>query len=203
MQNSFVQGLKFKVSVFLFLISHFSFLIFSSCGQQAFAPKPHGYQRIDFPKKEYVHYENPCHYSMEIPIYSSIERNHYYTAEPCWYNLRFPQFNAILHLSYKPVINRDTLFKFFDDSRTMVYKHIIKADDIVENYLSNEKFHGIFYELNGNTATNAQFYITDSANHFLRGSLYFESRTNGDSIAPVLAFLKKDILHMLNTLEWK
>ena len=61
----------------------------------------------------------------------------------------------------------------------------------------------IFYELDGSTATNAQFFITDSTKHFLRGSLYFNSTTNQDSIAPVLAFLKIDMLKLIESLEWK
>jgi gliding motility-associated lipoprotein GldD len=85
----------------------------------------------------------------------------------------------------------------------MVFKHVMRADQIIENYINTPQFHGIFYELDGSTATNAQFYVTDSTHHFLRGSLYFNSRTNQDSIAPVLAHLKKDVIHLINTLEWK
>jgi gliding motility-associated lipoprotein GldD len=79
----------------------------------------------------------------------------------------------------------------------------MKADEIFENYISRPGKYGIFYELDGNTATNAQFYITDSTKHFLRGSLYFNAATNQDSIAPVLAYLKKDMLRLIETLEWK
>jgi gliding motility-associated lipoprotein GldD len=124
-------------------------------------------------------------------------------AEPCWYNINYKPFNATLHLSYKPVICRDTLFKLLNDSRTMVYKHTMKADEIIENYISKPTKYGIFYELNGNTATNAQFFVTDSTKHFLRGSLYFNTATNQDSIEPVLKFLKADVLKMIQSLEWK
>jgi hypothetical protein len=33
--------------------------------------------------------------------------------------------------------------------------------------------------------------------------LYFNSTTNQDSIAPVLAFLKIDMLKLIESLEWK
>jgi gliding motility-associated lipoprotein GldD len=79
----------------------------------------------------------------------------------------------------------------------------MRADQIIENYINTPNFHGIYYELEGSTATNVQFYITDSTSHFLRGSLYFNSKTNQDSIAPVLKFLKADILHLIETVEWK
>jgi gliding motility-associated lipoprotein GldD len=79
----------------------------------------------------------------------------------------------------------------------------MKADEIFENYISKPGKSGIFYELDGSTATNAQFFITDSTHHFLRGSLYSNAATDQDSIAPVLAFLKKDMLRLIETLEWK
>jgi len=33
--------------------------------------------------------------------------------------------------------------------------------------------------------------------------LYFNAATNQDSIAPILAYLKKDMLRLIETLEWK
>ena len=61
----------------------------------------------------------------------------------------------------------------------------------------------MLYNLTGNTATNFQFYVTDSNSHFLRGSLYFNIKTNNDSIAPVLSFLEADIIRMIESLKWK
>jgi gliding motility-associated lipoprotein GldD len=62
---------------------------------------------------------------------------------------------------------------------------------------------GLYYSLEGNTATANQFYLTDSAKHFLRGALYFNAASNADSLAIVNDFLKKDLLHLINTLKWK
>ena len=85
----------------------------------------------------------------------------------------------------------------------MVFKHVIRADQIVENYIQKPKCQGIYYELDGSTATNAQFYVTDSTQHFLRGSLYFNVKTNQDSIAPVLKFLKEDMIRLIETIHWE
>lgn len=178
-------------------------VLLTACADEVIIPKPKGYQRIDFPAKKYFKVVNPCNYSMEIPVYSEMVLDKYPNAEQCWYNIQYKPFNVTLHLSYNEIKSRDSLFKFINDSRTMVYKHIIKADEIIENYISKPNKHGIFYELDGSTATNAQFYITDSTHHFLRGSLYFNSATNQDSIMPVLNFLKEDMLKMIETLEWK
>jgi hypothetical protein len=37
----------------------------------------------------------------------------------------------------------------------------------------------------------------------LRGALYFETAVNPDSIAPVLAFVRDDIIKMIDTFHWK
>ena len=67
----------------------------------------------------------------------------------------------------------------------------------------NEKVYGLVFDIAGNTASSVQFYLTDSTKHFMRGALYFNERTNVDSVSPVLTYLKKDILHMIETLKWE
>ena len=62
---------------------------------------------------------------------------------------------------------------------------------------------GIYFSLDGNTATANQFFLTDSTRHFLRGALYFDAAPNADSLGIVNDFLKKDLLHLINTLRWK
>ncbi|OYU96148.1 MAG: gliding motility lipoprotein GldD [Bacteroidetes bacterium B1(2017)] len=187
----------------LFLVS---ILFFISCGgnQEQGAPRPRGFERIDFPKREYSRYHlDNCHYSFDLPVYAEVKLDPYPAAEECWYNVYYKPFGATLHLSYRQVKDRKDLFKLLNDSREMVFKHVMRADQIVENYVGTDKFQGIFYELDGSTATNAQFYVTDSTEHFLRGSLYFETKTNQDSIAPVLKFIKADMMHLIQTLEWE
>jgi gliding motility-associated lipoprotein GldD len=86
-----------------------------------------------------------------------------------------------------------------------VKNHINKADAINELVINNKasSVFGILYDLKGNTATSVQFYVTDSTNHYLRGSLYFESEPNADSLAPVIDFFREDIIHIIETLKWK
>jgi gliding motility-associated lipoprotein GldD len=180
-------------------------ILFVACNSDTqTTPRPRGYQRIEYPIKEYKrYYLNECNYSFEIPQYSTIKADPYPAAEECWYNVYYQPFGATLHLSYRPVKNRSDLFKLFNDSREMVFKHVMRADQIVENYIQNPTYQGIYYELDGSTATNAQFYVTDSTQHFLRGSLYFNVKTNQDSIAPVLKFLKEDMLRLIETIHWE
>jgi len=36
----------------------------------------------------------------------------------------------------------------------------------------------------------------------MRAALYFEKPIKGDSLAPVVNYIKRDMLHILNTLSW-
>ena len=86
-----------------------------------------------------------------------------------------------------------------------VKNHITKADAINEQVINNQKnkVYGILYDLKGNTASAVQFYVSDSVHHFLRGSLYFASEPDADSLAPVIEFFREDMIHIIETLKWK
>lgn len=148
-------------------------------------------------------FNSGCNYICEIPVYSTAESDQYPGAEKCWFNLKYEPFNATLHLTYKPINTKNDLFKMTEDSRTLVYKHTVKADEIYETYISNKYLSGMLYELSGSTATNFEFYVTDSAHHYLRGALYFNVKTNNDSVAPVLDFLKFDVIKMIESIRWE
>ncbi len=168
-----------------------------------YVPKPRGFQRIELPKHTYTPYTANCGFSFETPTYSVVSLDKQPTAEKCWYNVLYTPFDATLHISYKDFANEAELVKLTEDSRTLVYKHTIKADEIYETQIGNAYLNGMLYELSGNTATNFQFFVHDSTGHFMRGALYFNSRTNNDSVAPVMAHIKTDIMHSLESLRWK
>jgi gliding motility-associated lipoprotein GldD len=91
-----------------------------------------------------------------------------------------------------------------NDAFTMVGKHNIKAqyrDDFPIQKSNNVS--GMLFELKGDVASNLQFYLTDSVNHFFRASLYFNSKVYPDSIAPILEFVKQDVLHVIETFDWQ
>jgi gliding motility-associated lipoprotein GldD len=168
-----------------------------------FSPKPKGYVRIDFPKKEYVVYDNNCPYSFEIPKYSKPVYDQRTGADPCWFNLQFPQFKATLHFSYKIVNNN--LNEYLNDSHDFAIRHEIKATGIEQLPVIRDsaRVYGLIFDIGGNTASSVQFYLTDSTKHFLRGALYFNSTPNIDSLKIVVDFIKQDIIHLVQTTHWK
>lgn len=173
-----------------------------SC-KQNYTPRPPGYMRIDFPTKEYVRYDTNCPYTFDVPNYARINNKLQHNSEPCWIDIEFPAFNGQIHLSYKEIQNN--LSQYAEDSRAFVYKHTIKADAIEEQFYENDekKVYGILYDIKGNAASSLQFILTDSTNHFLRGALYFNTKPNKDSLAPVIGFIRQDIVRIMESLEWK
>jgi gliding motility-associated lipoprotein GldD len=166
-------------------------------------PKQRAFFRIDLPEHQYQKFDTTCPYTFPYSKHAFIVFDERHQNENCWMNIYYPKFKAMIHISYKEVSGN--LNVYLEDSRTLVYKHTIKANDINEYYFAyNErKNYGILYSLEGNMATALQFHATDSAHHFLRGSLYFNHVPNEDSIAPVLQFIKTDIEYMLQELSWK
>jgi gliding motility-associated lipoprotein GldD len=183
------------------LVVILAFLSFSC--KKASIPKPRAYYRIDFPAKTYKHFVSDCKFSFEVPTYSVVSSVKETYAEPCWYNIVSPRFNASIYLTYKP-LNND-LSTHIEDVRTIAYKHIVKADDIIESLIGRPDKHvyGILYDIKGNTASSVNFYITDSVKGFLSGSLYFNVRPNKDSLAPAIDFFREDIVHLIDSFEWK
>jgi gliding motility-associated lipoprotein GldD len=194
-----------KQVIMRFLFFYFVAISLVSCDDDdvVYSPKPKGYCRIDFPKKNYRIYDSLCPYIFEIPKYSRIVNDENPEANPCWLNLEFPEFKATLYLSYKPVKNN--IAKYLDDSHDIANRHQIKATGLNEVAILRDsaKVYGLLFDIAGNTASSLQFYLTDSTTHFLRGSLYFNSVPNIDSLQVVIDFLKLDVLHLINTTKWK
>lgn len=166
-------------------------------------PKPKGYFRIDFPEKHYHMYDSTCPYSFEIPDYTFVDNDKHKGADPCWININYPKFDAKIHISYKTITNN--LDTFLNDSRDFAIKHQIKATGLNETVIIRDsaRVYGLVYDISGNTASNLQFYLTDSTHHFLRGALYFNTVPNIDSTGIVVDFIRKDIVHLIKTFKWK
>jgi len=91
------------------------------------------------------------------------------------------------------------------DARKLSYEHASKADGIRPRAYEDakNKVYGEFFEVSGDAASQAQFYVTDSVKHFVTGALYFETKPNYDSIYPAAVYLQQDMGRIMETLRWK
>ncbi|WP_269221674.1 gliding motility lipoprotein GldD [Flavobacterium sp. IMCC34518] len=161
-------------------------------------PKPSSYLRLDYPEADYITYKGNCPFEFDMNSKAIVKED-----KDCGYSITYPKMKATIYLTYKPVSNN--MNKLLRDAQKLTYEHVIKADDILEQPYINpdKKVYGMFYQVDGNAATNSQFYATDSIKHFVTGSVYFYAKPNFDSIMPAASYIKNDMQRLMETLKWK
>lgn len=181
----------------------FGFLLISSC-ESLFFPKPKGYNRIEIPEVKYMVLPDSLPYSFEYSSMAKLLQDSSWISERFWIDLSYEQFDATIQITYKPINgNKAFLEELLNDSYKLTSKHNVKAYAIDESIIELKNGNlATIMELSGEVPSQFQFHTTDSANHFLRGALYFKSSTKNDSLAPVINYIKQDMIHLLNTLEW-
>lgn len=175
----------------------------SAC-KRASNPKPYAYFRITFPEHQYKQYvSDTCPFTFQMPVYTNISLAKDIEYHPCWFNINYPRYKAHVYITLRPVNKQ--IDSLLDDSHTLVYKHAIKADAIETQDFVNDslKIYSTIFYIEGNAASPMQFHITDSVKYFVRGSVYFDVQPNSDSLAPAIRFVKDDVMHMIETFEWK
>jgi len=177
-------------------------VLLSSCGKTSI-PRPYGYFRVDLPLHSYRMIDTlNLPYRFELPKNARLI-NRITAGEVYWIDLYYPKLNASIYCSYKPV--QGNLINLLEDTRKIVYKHSVRADGIGEKVFDHteKNVHGILYDLKGNTASSVQFVLTDSTHNFFRGALYFNNVPNKDSIAPMAKYIREDVIHIMESFEWK
>ena len=170
-----------------------------------FTPKPKGYNRIDLPAHHYQPLGGGHPYTFEYSKWAVVRRDSSYLAQPHWINIYYPQLHANVQITYMDVARDRRLYnKMMEDARKLTGKHQVKATAIDERILKTPSGMRVsVFELQGEVPSQFQFYTTDSTRHFLRGALYFRTATANDSLAPVIEYVKQDIVRMINTLRYK
>ena len=164
-------------------------------------PKPYGYPRLNLPKVGYENWTNNCNIFFRKSIGANIER---IQKDSCFFNLSYPSLNAKVHCSYIPVNGR--LKEMIDQEYKLREKHNQFSTNVKERVYHNETkhVHALLFNISGTqAATPLQFFITDSVNHFFRGTLYFNTSPNNDSLATAIDFIRADVDTLVESFEWK
>lgn len=172
-----------------------------SC-RKAYVPRPYGYYRVYIPEHEYKTLDTlGLPYRFDISELATVNpRNS--EDEKYWIDIKYPMLNATIHCSYKPI--HGNMLELSEDTWKFVSAHTSHADDI-ENYFfeyPEMSVYGILYDLKGNVASPVQFVVTDSVQRFFRGALYFQNVPNKDSIAPMVDYVREDIIRLMESFEW-
>lgn len=183
------------------LITFLSVIPSIACQQENALPKPKAYLALEYPKAQYYETDLDCNYQFKINSQAELKDDRYKT--DCWFDVLYPKMNGSIYLSYYPVDGN--LRDLIVDAQKLPLSHEIKADAILSTAFVNDEHrtYGLFYEVEGNAASQAQFYLTDSINHFVTGSIYFYAKPNYDSILPAAEYLKQDMRKIMESMEWK
>lgn len=172
-------------------------LFFISC-QQDVIPKPKAYLSLEYPQKTYQKLAIPRPYIFDVPKSSVLKDEQH-----GWLKITYPALKASIDITYREV--DDNLLELLKEAEKLVFKHTLKAEEItVKDFLdTKKKVFGSMYEITGNAASQIQFHATDSTKNFIKGSLYFYTKPNYDSVLPAVTYIKKDILRLMETLKWR
>jgi gliding motility-associated lipoprotein GldD len=180
-------------------------LVLLTACEKTYFPKPLGYNRLELPDASYRSLPDSFPYTFEYSTHAQLLDDTSAINERYWIELYYPQLKSNVHITYKPLGNNKKLLKeYMDDAYTLTAKHQIKASGINEIITRTESgLTAVIAELEGEVPSQFQFTITDSTSNFLRGALYFNTQVHNDSLAPAIEYMKKDIMHMIHTFEWK
>ncbi|WP_430906020.1 gliding motility lipoprotein GldD [Maribacter sp. 2-571] len=174
----------------------FVVLFLMACGEETL-PKPNAVLRLEYPKAQWDTL-SVGHFQFQKNRLAKVKDR---TSESL--TLDYPAMKGTIYLNYKKV--DANLEKLLVDAQKFSYEHAVKADAIDTKVFQNEeeRVYGQFFSVSGDAASQAQFYATDSTDHFVTGSLYFYARPNYDSIYPAAVYLQNDILTIMESLRWK
>jgi gliding motility-associated lipoprotein GldD len=196
--------IRIRLCYACFLIAGLTLAACGSSDQAEYVPKPKGYPRIDLPLAEYVPIAPVHPYQFDVNKIARVLPDTFKRAEPHWIFVYYPTLKATVQLTYKPVQNLDNLRGMLADAYKLTAKHNVKAYSINQQRVQlRNGLSASLITLVGEVPTQFQFVTTDTTRHFLRGALYFDTATANDSLAPVIDYVKADMMRMLNTLTWK
>lgn len=177
--------------------------LLASCDRD-YLPKPVGYNRLELPEPSYQLLPDSLPYSFEYSKHAKLLPDTSAVRDQYWIEIYYPGLKSNIHITYKPLGGSTKLLKeFMDDAYTLTAKHQIKAYAINEMITTTPSGKtAVIAELEGEVPSQFQFTITDSTRNFLRGALYFNTKVQNDSLAPAIEYMKRDMLHIINTMEW-
>jgi gliding motility-associated lipoprotein GldD len=180
-----------------------SLFLFFACGEEIFVPKPPTHLSVDLPSPVYQKFSDSTNFSFEMSKLWSKRVN--YREKDSLIIYLGKDIDGDLHFQYLKIDTANPLSFHINKTFDKIDFHKVRARQLKDtNFVfKNKKVYGAFFEFVGNSATNFQFYLTDSTNHFIRSELLIRRKPNYDSLQPTLNYIKTDLIHLINTFEWE
>tara|TARA_B100001248_G_C27378884_1_gene455853 strand:- start:813 stop:1391 length:579 start_codon:yes stop_codon:yes gene_type:complete len=189
----FTHKILFLFGLFLF---HFS------CDETNYLPREKGFLRLEFEKPTYQTFSsessslnfiyNDAYSSLEIVSGDKIV-------------LRYKDIKIDIVLSDIELENLSSFEESIRNFYMFLEPHRKKSNQIsIKEFTSedNKRFAKVF-EMRGPIASPLQFYVTDSTNNFLFGSMNVTEKSDYDSIYPSIMYVKNDIFSIIESVNWE
>jgi gliding motility-associated lipoprotein GldD len=178
-----------------------SIIIFSSCKDEVIIPKPKAFFSLKYPKPSYSKIDNELPFSFDVnnlvKIENIVEKKDNFDVK-----LNYNIIKASIYLNYIKIENNFN--ELINQNNFNLNNHAKVAIKASKQDFSDEnrKVYGSLYELIGPVASPCQFYVTDSVDNFLAGTLFFKIKPNYDSLLPTIYYVKNDIIRLIETIKW-
>ncbi|MFK7811133.1 MAG: gliding motility lipoprotein GldD [Maribacter sp.] len=172
-------------------------LILFGCGEEDVLPKPNAMLRLEYQRPASAPVETD-YFTFKSNTIAQVDQKNKKSVV-----IEYPEMKAAIFMTYRSI--DDDLNRLMRDAHKLSGEHAAKAEGIHPRVFENSenKVYGAFYEIKGNAASQAQFFVTDSLNHFVTGALYFKTKPNYDSIYPAAKYLQNDMGRIMESLRWK
>jgi gliding motility-associated lipoprotein GldD len=178
-------------------------LLLLACGEETLVPKPPTHLTIDLPNHAYKKFLDSMHYSFDISKLWTLRANLQEKDSLILYLGK--EIDGDLHFQYARIDTANPLSSHINKTFAKIDFHKVRAKQLKDTtfIFREKKVYGGFYEFIGNSATNFQFYLTDSTDNFVRTELLIRRKPNYDSLQPTLNYIKADLIHLINTFKWE
>ena len=187
---------------FNIICSLYFLFTFFSCDNNSNLPKQDAYLRIEFNEPNYLTHkiENLKINFLYNAGSSSLESNSTRTI-----NLDYKKLGMSLDLSFDKLDHETELTNYLRDFNLLLDTHTKRSNGFLIKEFENRNYstYGKIYEFRGDVASPIQFFLTDSIDNFIRGSLNMTVKSKYDSIYPSVQYIKNDILVFFESINLK
>ncbi|MAO72296.1 MAG: hypothetical protein CMD02_07330 [Flavobacteriales bacterium] len=183
-----------KLIVVLFILILVLSLFFYKKKYEYYIPKPEALVKIELPDSRISLFKDEkisFNYSNSSVV--SVKDN--------FYSIEYPDYSSSISFRISPLLDFDLELYNFENSISI---HEKQGANINANIIqdTSENIYGVLcYLVGNNIATSSQFFVTDSADFFVRGGLDFECAISSE-IEVQNIIMKQEILKFIQSLRW-
>lgn len=187
---------------FNIICSLYFLFTFFSCENNSILPKQDAYLRIEFNEPNYLIYKSQ---NSKINFLYNARSSSLKPTSARTINLDYKKLGMSLDLSFDKLNDETELTNYLRDFNLLLDAHTKRSNGFLIKEFENRNYstYGKLYEFRGDVASPIQFFLTDSINNFIHGSLNMTVKSKYDSIYPSVQYIKNDILVFFESINLK